>query len=163
MSAYLVSHYTIGAMVKYYLQGREKPYWQSHQASDADAPAMMALLADENARSVNARYVGHPAQAAVTFNERLSFYADLSEVQVLKACACYTYQACETDDWERTEARELVTAIEHKAIRRLPGYEDAEWGIDYGYADTRAHYVAHQAKLAEAREAQEMYRRAYAD
>ena len=163
MSAYLVSHYTIGAMVKYYLQGREKPYWQSHKLSDADAPALMALLAQENARSVNTRYAGHPAQEAVTFDERLSVYADLTEVQVLKACACYAYQACETDDWERTEAHDLVTAIERKAIRRLPGYEDAEWGIDYGYADMRAHHIAHVAKLVEARATEALYRRAYAD
>ena len=49
---------------------------------------------------------------------------------VLKACQCYDYQACENDDYEQSIAHRIIRAIEAKAIRCLPSYEDAPWEIN---------------------------------
>ena len=51
-------------------------------------------------------------------------------VQVLKAVHCFDYQSCEHPEWEASEAYSIVKAIEHDAMRALPGYDDAAWGID---------------------------------
>lgn len=92
------------------------------------------MLWEENARSVNARY--EPTLAAelvgnvVPLPRRwLPSYARLTPVEVLKACACYDYQACETDDYRDTVAFALVELIRGHAISLLPGYDDAAWEV----------------------------------
>ena len=51
-------------------------------------------------------------------------------VEILKAIACYEYQACETPDWDASIAKAFCAWLRVRAIEFLPGYEDAEWGID---------------------------------
>jgi len=51
-------------------------------------------------------------------------------VQTLKAIACFDYQACETDDWQQSEAFAFCEALRDRAINKLPGYSEAKWGID---------------------------------
>lgn len=53
----------------------------------------------------------------------------LDNVQVLKLCNCYDYQACETADYENTLACALVDRIRSACIISLPGYDDCEWGL----------------------------------
>lgn len=50
-----------------------------------------------------------------------------SHVDVLKACDCYSYQACETDDWPDTEAAQFITALRLATISKLPGYDASPW------------------------------------
>ena len=50
-------------------------------------------------------------------------------VVILKLCANLDYQSCETPDWKTTKARALLEQIKDEAIRQLPGYEDAPWGL----------------------------------
>lgn len=52
----------------------------------------------------------------------------IDPVQVLKACDCFEYQACEGSAWLDSEARQFLDALRHRAIRRLSGYQEAEWG-----------------------------------
>ncbi len=56
-------------------------------------------------------------------------------VQVLKACNCLEYQSCEHPGWEASEARAFIQALKDKAVRALPGYESARWGVPR-FADT---------------------------
>jgi hypothetical protein len=65
------------------------------------------------------------AQAAVPFEA----------VHLLKACACYAYQSCEHSGWEASEAFSFIQALKDKAVRALPGYENAEWGAPAEKAD----------------------------
>lgn len=51
-------------------------------------------------------------------------------VVVLKAVTCYEYQACETPEWEDSEAFAFCQSLKDTCFRRLPGYEDAPWAID---------------------------------
>lgn len=86
-----------------------------------------AILEAENARSVNYRYGEEDNERPYTYRpSRLA----LDPVVVIKAVRCYEYQACECDDWEHTEARRICAAIIDEACTRLPGYEEAPWGID---------------------------------
>lgn len=50
-------------------------------------------------------------------------------VEVIKACNCYNYQACETPDWKDTEAQAIVHALRERAIKQLEGYGKAAWVI----------------------------------
>lgn len=50
-------------------------------------------------------------------------------VDVIKACHCFAYQACELPDWQSSWAKKACDAIEAIAIHSLPGYDAAPWGI----------------------------------
>ena len=49
-------------------------------------------------------------------------------IQLIKAVKCFMYQACETDDWEQSEAFAFCQGLISKYICKLPGYDAAEWG-----------------------------------
>jgi hypothetical protein len=53
----------------------------------------------------------------------------LDAVTALKQVACYEYQACESPNWQHSEARKVCRKIERAIIQALPGYEKAPWGI----------------------------------
>ena len=84
------------------------------------------ILKDANMESYNARYGGTDEAEPFVFirPERIDI------VQVLKACDCFDYQACETGEYYDSEAFAFVNAIRSYAIHRLPGYDEAAWGIE---------------------------------
>ena len=82
------------------------------------------VLTDENARSVAHRYSEPAEEIAFSFNP---FGPVPSAVETIKLCNCYRYQACETDDYEQTEAAAFINALRELAIACLPGYEAAPW------------------------------------
>lgn len=89
-------------------------------------------LVNQNVRSVNYRYRAseHIDQSEPDIYTFAMYRKPLSPVEILKACQCYDYQACETDDYQETKAAKLVETIRHYAINSLPGYDKAQWGID---------------------------------
>lgn len=144
MSAYQVSPYHIGAIVRWYLDDcptYSLRNWRGHTANGTDAGDMMGALALECFKSVSYRYPAEDGQpldlpGPIAFKDRpvecphtLSAYQRLTPVQVIKAIHGYIYQACEHPEWEQSEARRLVQQIESCALRVLPGYEEAEWEI----------------------------------
>ena len=108
-------------------------------ATREELAAVGQMLWDENARSVRFRYpdcsdddlpgpigesmVYEPSPAQFWSMPPLEFL-----VAVFKACDCYNYQACETPDWEQSEAFAFIQALRCSCWRSLPGYEDADWG-----------------------------------
>lgn len=92
-----------------------------------------AILLAENVRSVRARYaydLGDYEEIKISTSEVLSRTAPfLTPVAILKLCNSLAYQSCETEDWETTNAYKLLQQIKDAAIRILPGYEDAPWGL----------------------------------
>lgn len=84
-------------------------------------------LVDENYRSVNYRY---DEDKKPHIFKKQSYMPNISAVQIIKACACYNYQTCETPDWRETEAYAIVQALRERAIDMLPDYDEAEWVID---------------------------------
>ena len=91
------------------------------------------VLYRQNVRSVDHRYNDktgltlHPGPR-VTPQEAM-FFAIPDPVVILKLANCYSYQACETEDYDSTEAAKIIASVTQAAIRLLPGYNEAPWGI----------------------------------
>lgn len=131
MSAFVVSNKHINAMVgsvhpEY--PGDSLWYYFNDEQKFFDPQKAGEILLAQNVRSVNARYHSDEKYEAFKYNPYDA--GRYSPVQIIKACACYEYQACETGDLEETEAGVINTFIRERAIRNLPGYNEAEWGID---------------------------------
>ena len=123
MSAFIVCDEHISAMLQaatgqypgdgacYYWEG-EPYYFGGHTW------AIGQKLLNQNYRSVNYRYQEDTSPQMF----RLCMVKDRSPVELIAACDCYIYQACETPDWAETEAFAIVEALKQRAIRQLPGY-----------------------------------------
>jgi hypothetical protein len=59
---------------------------------------------------------------------------ETQSVVILKALACFEYQACEFSGWRDSEAYAFCDALRHKMVNQLPGYSDAK-----GWEFTRSH------------------------
>jgi len=137
MSAFIVGHDHIdglltfatgkkyGSPVSYYLPGGRV------DITEQNATEIGRILLTENERSVKYRYPGETTDTlpgtigedAVSYKFK-PFYG-LPAVAILKACSCYDYQACETDDYQESVACKIIDAIRGRAITSLPGYDDA--------------------------------------
>lgn len=106
---------------------------------DYDRAAEVAnMLWCENIKSVSHRY---PNESSGTLpgprncgfviepHNFSSFTTDFDPIQVIKACHCYEYQSCEHPEWETSEAYCFIESLKSAAVRQLPGYESAAWGI----------------------------------
>jgi hypothetical protein len=93
------------------------------------------VLYDANVAALRDRYglkavPRAPSAPTVTADDaaRLAHYAP---VVVLKSCDCYEYQACEWREYDNdSHASRIVRDAREAATRRLPGYDDAPWGIE---------------------------------
>lgn len=88
------------------------------------------VLWSQNARSVAYRY-SEPAELKPRPWKPVNHLRGSDAryaAMVLKSCACYSYQACETPDWLETFAAEIIRTVEHAAIRVITEAHDAPWG-----------------------------------
>jgi hypothetical protein len=93
-----------------------------------------AMLEAENLRSYTCRY------GERTATEESVKLADpyvhrpprkkLTTIELLKAVHCYEYQACESTDWEFTQARAFCHSLERSIVCAMPGYSEAPWGVE---------------------------------
>jgi hypothetical protein len=83
------------------------------------------ILLDENERSVCHRYNDKADDTAASYRFKAWPFTPIA-VSILKACDCFDYQACETDDYEQSVAHAIIDAIRKRAMRRVPGYDDAD-------------------------------------
>jgi len=120
MSAFVVSDFHINAIVN----EAERNNWLYPSDYYTSKKAAQILHA-ENARSVNHRYNEHEKHP-FTWKPNTR---QLSKMEIFSSLDCLEYQFCETDDYHQTEAYKLVTMIRKAAIRSLPGYDDAGWGL----------------------------------
>jgi len=96
------------------------------------------ILINENYRSVNYRYGENEQPEQYQYCDAVK--TTLSPIQIIKACANYVYQACETPDYEETSAIQIIKKIDslayflggyiEKGVKRegisdLPEYETA--------------------------------------
>lgn len=140
MSAWLVSENHINALISFALD--------NHVVQPDEAEGLCRVLADENARSLDARYPGQ-GDGDEAKNYRFHYIADIYDLirkrkpqlrfskntlaaQIVKACDCYDYQACETDDYDTTPAAAFVNRVREVAAP-LAGDVDRDsllWGLD---------------------------------
>lgn len=131
MSAFICDEYHISALAVYATRARQPNYlYHNGECIYLDNDQQIAqVLYDQNLRSVNARY-NEQTDAAFTFDRMAAYLIDRhTPVEMIKAAHCYDYQACETEDYRDTLAHAIIKYIISKAIRALPGYEKAEWGL----------------------------------
>jgi hypothetical protein len=146
MSAFIVGHDHIDALLSFAMQrdtyGSVRYYIKdthtSVEITKQNATEIGRILLTENERSIYHRYPdvkpGKDENKPGTWGEDAETYkfkpwpltSPLSAVSILKACDCFDYQACETDDYEQSLAHTIINAIRKRAIHRVPGYDDAQ-------------------------------------
>lgn len=139
MSAYVVSQAHIDLLVSAAVTWRRLDFYNSPSLSGApelsqttNPDAIGAALWAENVRSVNYRYNSEEAETvpAYTWRDLHPTGAPLALI-VLKACDCFDYQACETEDYESRWAARWIDQLRKQAISQLPGYDKAPgWGYE---------------------------------
>lgn len=93
---------------------------------DKGKQRLAEILLKANLDSVNYRY-SEKSEAKIKY--RFYNYEQMGAVGILKQCDCYEYQSCETPDYYESDAHKIIEKVRRSAIHRLPGYEQAEWGI----------------------------------
>jgi hypothetical protein len=127
MSAFQLESEHIAAMIRAGMAYNRGHLWfKQRRYNDSDTEELFDLLAQENVKSLCARYGPRDCEP-VKFQRGNGI---ISPVELLKACSCYDYQSCEHDDYYTSKAYELVEQIRHAAISSLPGYDKAPWGIN---------------------------------
>jgi hypothetical protein len=139
MSAFVVSDTHIDALVSAGLvfARPSKPMTWYHAGPDGlerayqlrpDNPTEVgAVLLAANQTSVNLLYGERAATESPYSFRRLAGVPDA--VVVLKALACFDYQSCEHPDWATSQAHRFCQELRDGCIDRLPGYEQAPWGL----------------------------------
>lgn len=156
MSAFIVHDNHIGAILRWYLTQSNPAYrtrWNGLQPTILEADSMFTALALENWRSVRYRYGAGDERPAPAPREgiQLAQFAELSPVEVIKACECLDYQSCEHPSYERSDAKRLIDTIKNAAIGELPGYRGAAWEVTQTLDDQNR--ARAQAAIADAIEA----------
>lgn len=135
LAAYAVAH--LLEAVPYELRSELERDGFEHRrgATHRTISRVASMLASENLKSLAHRYPrDHHLDAASydSFDIPRTIEADARmtpALHIVKACHCYAYQACEHQGWPTSLAKDLVDRIEEHAVRRLPGYEAAPWGL----------------------------------
>ena len=91
------------------------------------------VLFNANAESLKARYGDKmPIEGSAPMIKSLmdvSKWIRLNAVAILKLSGCYSYQSCKFAGWNESEAHKIIEEAKARAIRALPGYEDAPYTI----------------------------------
>jgi hypothetical protein len=142
MSAFVVSHSTVAAIVTY----AQRRLWSCvppppHNAigtvniRDIDLDRIGQALLAENYKSVNYRYRRNdpviryrhvPTCVGAVSTEMTRM---LTALDIVKIAHCIEYQSCEHPEWEMSWARDFLRRVVDTAVHELPGYDDAPWGL----------------------------------
>ena len=142
MSAYMVDRNHVVYLVKAAYNAIPRPFhfWyngtkQSEYVMRENKVEVAQALWDENKKSVVERYgdseelpgpIGE--DFVITEEDFKMCWLNVEPVQVLKACNCFEYQACEHREWPDSFAYAFIQALIDRYIGKLPGYDDAKWG-----------------------------------
>lgn len=127
MSAFILNPKHINVLINYAYAFDLRVWNEEQWIATRDNPNKFGqALVDQNYKSVNYRYREQTTPDQYRFRMDGKPY---NTVQIIKACDCYDYQACETPDFDETFAKGITKAIRTHAMRHLPGYEQAEWEI----------------------------------
>ena len=127
MSASICSNTHISAIVRWAAQNGLtcRPEKSCRSVTiDGNEDEVFALLHTEHVKSVNHRYGENNKPDGV-----YGYAMGLRPIEVIKAVDCLIYQSCEHPGWETSRAESLCESIRDAAIRRLPGYDAADWRI----------------------------------
>lgn len=130
MSAFLVSNTHINALVRWaslkdvtVYHGNPSHRWQVAGSEQEIAEALLS----ENVKSVQHRYDDEVSAQSIVYNSAVRL---LTPVEVLKSVQCLKYQSNEHPEWKASLSYAVCHGIEQAAIKALPGYGEAPWGIE---------------------------------
>ena len=128
MSAFVCNKVTFDRIVTYVFANRLDFNWLIRKHGTVQQ--MGQVLVNENYRSVNERY----NDSDIPFEYQYTYKPE-SLLQVLKSVNCLDYQSCETDNWNQTDAYEILDHVKDSILQNLiqqtgkqREYELAEWG-----------------------------------
>ena len=93
---------------------------------DACLASVWARYPDTEALADLPGYIPDLENDGATYRHRS---VHVSPVATLKAIACYEYQSCEIETWEKSNAKAFCDALRDAMIYDLPGYDEAPWEI----------------------------------
>lgn len=137
MSAFIMSDDEISVIVSYFVHTKATIHGEGAWLKIGDkydylnydhAAEVAKILKDENIRSVNARYND---DSASEFNFEYDPTAHKRPVgNIIGALDCLEYQSCETDDWETTNAYEIIQGLRKHLLKTIAEKEGTyTWGI----------------------------------
>lgn len=107
-----------------------------HYGDRDRAQAVGQMLWNENLASVRYRYPDEPDSElpgpigeTFVYAEHRDWLGHIEPIQVIKSAHCLRYQSCEHPGWEASSAAAFLEALIGAAIRVLPGYDTAVWGV----------------------------------
>lgn len=151
MSAYLCSSYQIGRLAAYLAGAKEDAgrvhYFAASINSTTEGPLLAAAIAAEfaqaNAASVSARYedkditcwgYGTLGEYVEACEEAawVPWKDDFKPHEMIGACDNFSYQACETEDWDTSDAATLLQMVKDRAVTNLLKSLnlDKGWGLE---------------------------------
>jgi hypothetical protein len=130
MSAFICSDDHISALVRFACVNNVT-FWfgnPSRKLGAGDEQEIVDILYAENVKSVNYRYIHDEPEptGGCVYNPNAR---TLTPVEAIKLAQSLDYQSCEHPEWATSEAFGITRTLKAEAIRRLPGYELAEWSI----------------------------------
>jgi hypothetical protein len=157
MSAFMVSKKHIDLLVSTAFSGPRdakglpqsgqwhQPSFRGFHRWDVEMMAAVGdMLIQENIKSIQARYpdtIAHPdampGSIARYWNDGAyqipSLTQRLTIIEAFKALACYEYQSCEHEGWEKSEAHKFCESFRDSLINVLPGYDEARGWDDWEF------------------------------
>ena len=145
MSAYLVSPKQIGVIAAYAHKSKCTDYGVCYGQGVSELDTIAKCLAQANIDSIESRYPDTKKEgAAQSFcsmtnqdyiglaiqeanNAKLSQF---TPAIMATLCANFEYQACEVDNWFESLAFKILIQVRRTLVEKLPGYENAPWGIN---------------------------------
>jgi hypothetical protein len=151
MSAFIVDYDHINAILSWAI--KQECYvpdaaGELEKITAENADTFGQVLADENCRSHNYRYADENTDALdYVFRP---FPIELTTGELIRACACLDYQSCETPDWHKTHAYQILLHIRSRATYETKEYETCEsaWGINPHNRDRLANAPAPRKRKA---------------
>ena len=130
MSAFMCSDTHLTALAAYAVRnGLSSPI--RCEGPDSDAGLLEAVFHELEGESLASLKARHPADQGVIGGQlaRGAMVTEYPPITIIKACHCYRYQSCEHRGWDSSLAKDIVDRIEEHAVRHLPGYDAAPWGL----------------------------------
>jgi len=129
----MISEEQAGILAIAHNTGLHDPKTYVPKEGNVQATALLILQANEE--SVNTRYsttdttYGDMKTLSIDFPWLLAIHSRLSTVQLIKLVHHTVYQSADYTGWNNSVSCIILDSLQNKLVTRLPGYEEASWGL----------------------------------
>ena len=133
MSGYIVSQDDLNCLVTYLDRSSDTMpivvrRYTNNQVNKYLVEQIGEILQQANYDGVNARYQACNTPLPYKF-VRYTKKEHLEPIVIIKLCDHFDYQSCDAEAYKTSDASKIINMIRKEAIRQLPGYDNAPWGI----------------------------------